>query len=593
MSEEIRLAGVTRRQMLVRSGMLLGAAGILGSWEAVLAACQSGTPNTTTQGGRFSKLGPVDSVVMLDDDIPAGLDGEGPGTALTITQFGIDQCYSNLVRYELAQNSEGVLIPDYTKLIGDLAESFTQEGLTWTFKLRHGVISAAGNEMTADDVVFTFARAKSVSGASLVGWFLLNTASIFDAKPAAKNATAADKQLNGEVVKIDKYTVQIKQLQANRLFPAVIELYPFPVFDSVEIKKHVTDIDPWGHTYINSVGTAGFGPYFVKSWTKDSEIVFQANPNWTAPGLIKPYIKTVTVKKVPSTSVRLSSIETGQADIIENMTSRDWDALKKSNKVVVYGAVGNGNTYMSLNFKIAPFDNIKLRQAIAYAIPYKAIIDTVYFGQARPWYSLVPDTYPGYKEIKIYSTDVAKAKQLLADAGFPNGQGLEKYPDAFTLYYAAENQAQLQPLATQIVTGLDAIGIKVQLNPIPQVEYGRRQQITRDLAMALSDRSKPVVPDGGYAVTLYFVTTGKGGISNYSNYSNPEVDDLWNNQAKNEPDDTKRSALLGKIQDILMRDLPHIPIALTRNQVAVSPTLAGYSLRPDQAIQLKYFGKKI
>src|SRR5207253_1507290 len=117
-----------------------------------------------------------------------------------------------------------------------LATSWTHPAPTrWVFKLRHGVKSCAGNELTADDVVYTFARAKSVSGASNVAWFLGNVAGVLPLDPVTKKTAAAKKLKPSEVRKIDRYTVEVDQYHLNDLFPRMLTLYPLFIFDSKEM----------------------------------------------------------------------------------------------------------------------------------------------------------------------------------------------------------------------------------------------------------------------------------------------------------------------------------------------------------------------
>ena len=109
--------------------------------------------------------------------------------------------------------------------------------------------------------------------------------------------------------------------------------------------------------------------------------------------------------------------------------SAGLNSLANAPGLKVAGGYLNASLIMQLNYKTPPFDNVKLRQALAYAIPYADIAKTSYFGSARQWNGLIPSTYPGYiKPDHTYSYDPEKAKALLAEAGFPGGKGLEAYP---------------------------------------------------------------------------------------------------------------------------------------------------------------------
>lgn len=586
LSPQVELAWLNReigrRGVLKGFGALAAAAGV----PLLLSSCAGGS-----SGGSGATA--VDTLSYLASDVPNGFDWDGPNGAVPTTQFGMDQCFGRLVQYKLTEK-KGILQPDFGKLEGQLAESWTQDGLVWTFKLRQGIKSPAGNEFTADDVVWLAERAKAVSGASPIAWFLYNVSSVMGAENLAPNATADDKKLNGEVVKVDKFTIKITQQKPNKLFPGVMSIFAMSMIDSTEAKKHATSSDPYASSWVNSDGakTAGYGPYKLVSLETGHQATFEANPGWKGSGLPQPAVKTFTMSKIPQTSVRVGSLQAGGGTkITDDLTSRDWKQLSSLNNVKVFSLYGNQNTYIFTNFKVKPFDNKLLRQALAYAMPYDAIANSIYFGTAKRWQGCVPSTYPGYKQIGTYSENLAKAKELLAQAGYPNGKGLEKFSDALSLYYVAEKQDQLQPLAALIQTALKKIGVPIQLSPIPQSDYGKRQLVTKDLPLAIDDQEKPIAADAGYAIQLFFVTGSKGGLNNMMNYSNAQVDDLWLNKAKNEADIDKRNELLGQIQEIIMDDVAWIPLVEWKTQVAGTTNLTDYAYNPDNSIQMVYWKK--
>ena len=169
------------------------------------------------------------SMVALEEDIAPALDTDSAQAAQPQLQEILDNVMDPLVAYPTKLHN-GVLIPDYTVsqtgFAPRLAASYTmsKDGKTFIFHLRHGVMSCAGNELTSADVVYSFARAKSVSGGAAVGWFLGSVASLFSTAPIQKNATPADKELHGEVVALNKWTVAFHLLNRNELFPRVLTI---------------------------------------------------------------------------------------------------------------------------------------------------------------------------------------------------------------------------------------------------------------------------------------------------------------------------------------------------------------------------------
>jgi peptide/nickel transport system substrate-binding protein len=542
-------------------------------WLAAAAiacsACQSG--NTSSQ---------TTTLVALVDDVASCLNPDGSCASATATIEALDNLYDTLIYYPTTDQN-GVGIPDYTQFAPRLATSWTQNGLTWTFKIRQGVKSCAGNTLTADDVVWSWARAKSVGDAVPVTWFLGNVSGIFPLAPVLPNATADDKALHGEVTKVDDQTVQFKQMYTNGLFPRVLAIAYLPVFDSTELKKHVTADDPYAEKYTDSVGAAGFGPYCLGPWVPGQSMTMTANSG----SYIKPSFTKVVITKIPSDANRLAAIENGQAGLVTELTPKAFQDLGSVSKVAVLSWYNNESVDLTPNFNYPPWNlpgGKLLRQAIADAIPYDSIINQVYFGNAKRYNSLVPPGYIGQKDFPIYNTDLNKAKSLLTQAGFSGGKGLEKYPDGLALTYAVERKAILEPVALQIQTSLAQVGIPITLNPITSVEYATRVLTKKDIQFGLDDHEHPIGPDADYTLQLYFVSNAKGGLSNSINYSSPAIDAAWA-QALGMPVGPARDQVLAGAQQTLMDDLPWIPIALFKSQIAVTKGITNWIGDPDTA----------
>ena len=196
---------------------------------------------------------------------------------------------------------------------------------------------------------------------------------------------------------------------------------------------------------------------------------------------------------------------------------------------------------------------------------------------------MIPSPYPYfYKPKTQYHTDPAEAKKLLAEAGYPDGKGLEAFPDVFKLTYTAERESILGPTAALIQTRLRQIGIPIQLDPMPGAQFSDRSIVRKDLPLALADQSKPIGVDPVYALQLYFVSAPRG-VSNSSNFSDPKLDSLFD-QAKVEVDDTKRAALLAEAQELLMDKLAWIPIVEDKLQYAVQTGITGVTIHPSQVL---------
>jgi peptide/nickel transport system substrate-binding protein len=348
------------------------------------------------------------------------------------------------------------------------------------------------------------------------------------------------------------------------------------------MEAHATTQDPWSHHYANTANAPGFGAYCLDSWQKSQSISYAANANYYRG---KPAIDKVVVRRVPESSNRLAALRAGQAQLVTGLTPKEFDSLRSIPGITVQGITGNQTLFVHMNFKSPPFDNLKVRKAVSHAIPYDQIIKTGYSGQATIWQGFVPSGYPGYvPSAKDFVYDPAKAKALLADAGYPDGKGLDKFADNLQLTYVSEKESKLGPIVNILQSSFRAIGMPVTLNPIPQTQYGDRQLVKGDLPFAVNDQEEPIGVDAGYAEQLYFVSKDKGGLDNMVNYSNSKVDDLWA-KARVEPDTKVRNQLLAEIQDQLAADIAWAPVVEYKTQWAMSSKLTGMRWYADNSIR--------
>jgi peptide/nickel transport system substrate-binding protein len=239
-----------------------------------------------------------------------------------------------------------------------------------------------------------------------------------------------------------------------------------------------------------------------------------------------------------------------------------------------------------MNFDVEPFDNPLIRQVIAAAIPFEQIIQNGYFGQANQWVGMIPSSYPGFIPAADYTYDPDRARELLAEAGYPNGEGLDAFAEAFALSYVSERESTLGPIVNIIQTALRDVGIPATLDPIPQTQYGDRQLVQRDLPFAINDQEKPIGVDAGYATQLFFVSPESGGLNNMVNYRNPELDAAWA-AARVDPDPASRATALEAIQETLAEDVVWLPIVEYNTQWAFQSNITGLRWYPDNSI--RYF----
>ncbi len=210
-------------------------------------------------------------VLILAEDVPAGLNYDGPAAAIPSSQQGMVTLLEPLIGYADGETIDGVIVPDFGTFEGRLAESwdYDAETLTWTFNLAQGVTGCGGSTFNADDVIYTFQRAKSVSGAAPIGWFLSNVASIDGFGVEVFGEDPAARELGDSIVRIDDYTVQIRQSEPNALLLPVLTIFGLLIFDKETMEANATEDDPWSHDYVNNTDAPGFGGYCLEKLVQE------------------------------------------------------------------------------------------------------------------------------------------------------------------------------------------------------------------------------------------------------------------------------------------------------------------------------------
>ncbi len=529
---------------------------------------------------------PERALLVLSEGVPASLDVDGPAGNHDPSQTGLLNIIEPLVDYVVAgANEDGVQLYDFTRFAPRLAESWTYDAdtYTWTLALRRGVTGCNGATFDADDVLYSFARAKSLSGVAPVGWFLGNVASIdgFTKALLANTAQArASRQLGDEIKKLDAYTITIRQSAPNKLFLPALTIYGLGIYDRELMQAHATATDPWSHDYAGGVNAPSFSPWCVERWQKEELFAVRANPDYYRGA---PYFDRVIMRAVPQSANRVGILRTGKAQFVEGLSPKEYAFLEKVPDIKVAGAYLNGSLILMANWKSPPLDDPRVRAALAYATPYEDLVRNAYFGAAKQWYGLIPSEYPGYvRPAAMYDYDPERARSLLAQAGYPNGRGLEAFSDAFKLSYAIDRENTLGPVATQLRTALRRVGFPVQLDPLPAVQLADRQLVKKDLPLSLYDGLTPIGVDVAYALLLSFITP-PAGLNNMTNFSDPVVDEMFD-RALVEADPALRHDYLATAQEVLARRLAFLPLVEFKIRWATATDLEGLTLHPTQSV---------
>ena len=469
MSERVDDAGETRsRFSLGRREVFKVAAG------GVLVALGSKTLPAAAQGARGGRK----TLVIASSSTPAGLDRDKDLTQ--ITQRVVKNVYEQLYEYPLIKLPNGLMATDsagfgkrFTPLLADRAPEISADGRVYTIHLRRGVKSRYGNELTTEDIRYSWDRSFGLKVCG--GGFVMPLSGCHSME-------------NLEIV--DKYTYRIRLKEDNYLLSRTLENHCGPpILDSKEVKSHVTGEDPLAKQWV-SLHDAGFGPYLVDSWTPGQELTLRGRDDYWGG---KPKIDRVIFKEVPSSSDRLALVVAGQVDMADELLPREVAraASQKGVKVDFWPVATSFDALMH-NAKIQPHGDRRLREALNLAIPHQEIIEKTYVGRATKWEGVIPPAHEG--AIKIpRRTDVERAKKLVKEAGV-EGTTLE-------LYHGTGAPVH-EEIAVALQTAYRQIGLKLDLKKLPDAVFIERFY-KKELPLVIY-RDAAFQPDAGYALGLWY-----------------------------------------------------------------------------------------
>ena len=406
-------------------------------------------------------------------------------------------CYDRLMSHGSKTLPDGTLSYDRDKFTPELAEEWNVTDTSATFKLRKNAKFHDGTPVTAKDVKWSFDRAVSVGGFPT---FQMKAGSL--EKPE-------------QFVVVDDHTFRVDFIRKDNLTMPDLAVVVPAVFNSELMKKNATEKDPWAMDYAKT-NIAGGGAYKVSKYQAGTEVIYERNDDWKSGAL--PPTKRIVWRMVPSAGNRRALVERGDADISFDLPAKDFAELKAAGKVNVSSTpIGNGIWYLGMNCKTAPFNNVKVRQAVAYALPYQKIMDAVMFGLAKPTYGAESNTTSSvaWPQAHAYNTDIAKAKALMAEAGYANG--LETTL-SFDLGFAVISE----PACVLIQESLAQIGIKAAINKIPGANW-RNELIKKEMPMIINFFSGWLdYPE----YFFYWCYHGQNAVFNTMSYQDKDMDAL-------------------------------------------------------------------
>jgi peptide/nickel transport system substrate-binding protein len=488
-----------------------------------------------------------ETLLIVSESGPNNIDIHGVGTNVPGYEVSWN-CYDRLISHEM-KSVNGTPYYDRDKFKMELADDMSIGDMSVTFKLKRKATFHDGTPVTAKDVKWSLDRAVTVGGFPT---FQMGAGSL--TKPE-------------QFVVVDDHTVRVDFLRKDRLTVPDLAVIVPAIYNSELVKKNATANDPWGLEYTKQK-TAGSGAYRVVQWTAGTEVVMERYDNWAGGAL--PKVRRIVWRMVPSAGNRRALLERGDADVSYDLPNKDFVELKGAGKLnIVSTPYSNGIQYIGMNVTKPPFDNPKVRQAVAYAIPYQKIMDAVLFGLAKPMSGKQAgvSTEVAWPQPHAFTTDIAKAKQLMVEAGYPNGFETTL---SFDLGFAGVNE----PLCVLTQESLAQIGIKCTINKIPGATW--RTELNKKVLPLYTN-----VFSGWLDYPEYFFIWcyhGKNSIFNTMSYQSKELDAMIDaaGSAAAVGDKPAYEKNVKGFVDLAYADMPRIPLYQPYVNVAMQKNVSGY-----------------
>ena len=432
-----------------------------------------------------------------------------------------------------------------SNLIPDLAEKWeTPDEKTYIFHLRKGVKFHDGAELTADDVKFTFD-------------------SIMD--PALKSPKALAYEKVERIDVLDPYTIKftLKEVFSPFLIEMTQPILPRKVTEALEGKQFTNTL----------IGT---GPFKLVEWTHDQQLVFEANPAYFEGA---PKLERVVLRIIPEDSVRFLELKQGGVDLVQNAILPDMVPIAEQTRglkvargesVVIY--------YLGFNFKDPILKHPNVRQAIAYAIDRKTIVEHLLKGQASLATGLLSPANWAYEpNVAAYEYDVEKAKKLLDEAGYPDPDG-DGPQSRFKITYKTSTTALRIHLGEVLQDQFKQVGIEI--SEIQMYEWAKfSDDIKSGNFQLFTLRWVGITePDIFYSIFHSKMLPPDG--RNRGGYANPDIDRLTE-AGRKECSLDGRKKIYSEIQKILAEDLPYVYLWYPQNIVVMNERVQGFVVYPD------------
>lgn len=450
-----------------------------------------------------------------------------------------------------------------------IARSWTMspDGTRWTFMLKKGLRFSDGTPIDANAVKFNFDRWRLTDNPYHQNYPYGYYADMFGGFPG----------LITGVVAPNPQTVIFLLQRPFGPFLRDLAMPSFALASPTAIRKNLAN---FGERPV------GYGPYLLKEWVKDDHITLAANPTWRGQ---KVAYTTVIVRDIPDQATSVLEMQRGGIDFLTDPRPDDAAQLAKQSGITIYQQPSNNNSYLALNVQKAPFGKLAVRQAIAYAIDVHAIVKAFYAPGAVVASNWTPPGMLGENHsLAPYAYDPAKSKQLLAQAGLPNGLATNLYYPTTPRPYMPEPQR----IAEAIQADLKKVGIAVTLEPfefgvfLDKVRNGEHEMC---LIGWSGDNGDP--DDFFYPLLDKIVALAKPNGQNYSFWEDDAFHQLMLD-GQGTLDEGKRGAIYRQANAMVHDQVPALPIVHTTVPVVVKSSIGGFVPSPDTHIAFEFLSPK-
>jgi len=452
-----------------------------------------------------------------------------------------------------------------TKVQPGLAESFdvSADGTVFTFKLRRGVkfhttaTFTPTRDFNADDVMFSFGRQWNANHPF---------SKVSGGKYEYFNSMGLTKLIKS-IDKVDDYTVRFVLTEPEAPFISDLAM-DFASIQSAEYADKMMKAGTPEKTDFEPVGT---GPFQLVSYQKDAVIRYKAHPSyWAGKAKIDDLIYSIT----PDATVRYAKLRAGECHLMPYPNPADLDAMRKDPAINLLQQEGLNIGYWAFNTEKKPFTDKRVRQALSYAVNKKAIIDAVFLGSGAPATNPIPPVMWSYnQDVKDYPYDPAKAKALLAAAGFPNGFDT----DVWAMPVQRPYNPNAKRMAEMIQSDLDKVGVKAKIVTFEWGEYLKRSKDGEHQTVLLGWTGDNGDPDN-FLHTLLGCDASKDG-TNRARWCYKPFDDLVV-QAKRTTDIAKRTELYQKAQAVFKEEAPWFTVAHSVQYKPIRKEVVDFKLSP-------------